>query len=332
MVKMRVVDMHCDTIGAIFDNPQKNWTLADNELHMRLDKMKEGGYFLQNFALFVYASRGESYFEKAMAMADCFDRQMALFADEICQVRSWKEIEENSRTGKMSALLTLEEGAVCEGSMEKLHAFYDRGVRMMTLTWNFPNEIGFPNIHMPENGGEPDFTVPETERGLTEFGFDLIEEMQRIGMIVDVSHLSDAGFYDVASHAKKPFVASHSDARSVCRAVRNLTDDMIRTLAEKGGVTGLNYCADFLSDSVLGISNEGTLEAIVRHAKHIVNVGGEDCLGLGSDFDGIPTHAELTGADKLPLLDRALSKAGFTQRQREKIFSENVLRVYREIL
>lgn len=203
---------------------------------------------------------------------------------------------------------------------------------MMTLTWNFPNEIGFPNIHMPENGGEPDFTVPETERGLTEFGFDLIEEMQRIGMIVDVSHLSDAGFYDVASHAKKPFVASHSDARSVCRAVRNLTDDMIRTLAEKGGVTGLNYCADFLSDGVPGISNEGTLEAIVRHAKHIVNVGGEDCLGLGSDFDGIPTHAELTGADKLPLLDRALSKAGFTQRQREKIFSENVLRVYREIL
>ncbi|MFQ8703935.1 MAG: dipeptidase [Eisenbergiella sp.] len=332
MVKMRVVDMHCDTIGAIFDNPQKNWTLADNELHMRLDKMKEGGYFLQNFALFVYASRGESYFEKAMAMADCFDRQMALFADEICQVRSWKEIEENSRTGKMSALLTLEEGAVCEGSMEKLHAFYDRGVRMMTLTWNFPNEIGFPNIHMPENGGEPDFTVPETERGLTEFGFDLIEEMQRIGMIVDVSHLSDAGFYDVASHAKKPFVASHSDARSVCRAVRNLTDDMIRTLAEKGGVTGLNYCADFLSDGVPGISNEGTLEAIVRHAKHIVNVGGEDCLGLGSDFDGIPTHAELPGADKLPLLDSALSKAGFTQRQREKIFSENVLRVYREIL
>lgn len=151
-------------------------------------------------------------------------------------------------------------------------------------------------------------------------------------MIVDVSHLSDAGFYDVASHAKKPFVASHSDARSVCRAVRNLTDDMIRTLAEKGGVTGLNYCADFLSDGVPGISNEGTLEAIVRHAKHIVNVGGEDCLGLGSDFDGIPTHAELTGADKLPLLDRALSKAGFTQRQREKIFSENVLRVYREIL
>ncbi len=279
----------------------------------------------------------------------------------------------------MSALLTLEEGAVCEGSMEKLHAFYDRGVRMMTLTWNFPNEIGFPNIHMPENGGEPDFTVPETERGLTEFGFDLIEEMQRIGMIVDVSHLSDAGFYDVASHAKKPFVASHSDARSVCRAVRNLTDDMIRTLAEKGGVTGLNYCADFLhakkpfvashsdarsvcravrnltddmirtlaekggvtglnycadflEDGVPGMPNEGTIEAIVRHAKHIVNVGGEDCLGLGSDFDGIPTHAELTGADKLPLLDSALSKAGFTQRQREKIFSENVLRVYREIL
>lgn len=329
---MRVVDMHCDTIGAIFSNPQKNWTLADNELHMRLDRMKKGGYFLQNFALFVAVSGGESCFEKAMAMADCFDRQMELFPDQISRVTSWKEIEENSRNGKMSALLTLEEGAVCEGSIEKLHAFYDRGVRMMTLTWNFPNEIGYPNVHMPENGGEPDFTVPETTKGLTEFGFDLIGEMQRIGMIVDVSHLSDAGFYDVASHAKKPFVASHSDARSVCSAVRNLTDDMIRVLAEKGGVTGLNYCADFLADGAAGVPNEGTIEAVVRHAKHIVNVGGEDCLGLGSDFDGIPTHAELTGADKLPLLEDALSKAGFTRRQIEKIFSENVLRVYREVL
>ena len=100
---MRVVDMHCDTIGAIFDNPQKNWTLADNGLHMRLDKMREGGYFLQNFALFVYAAQGESYFEKGMAMADCFDRQMALFPDQICQVRSWAEIEQNRRDKKLSA-------------------------------------------------------------------------------------------------------------------------------------------------------------------------------------------------------------------------------------
>ena len=136
--------------------------------------MREGGYFLQNFALFVYAAQGESYFEKGMAMADCFDRQMALFPDQICQVRSWAEIEQNRRDKKLSALLTVEEGAVCEGSIEKLHAFYDRGVRMMTLTWNFPNEIGFPNVHMPEDGGEPDFTVPETKKGLTEFGFCLL--------------------------------------------------------------------------------------------------------------------------------------------------------------
>lgn len=148
-------------------------------------------------------------------------------------------------------------------------------------------------------------------------------------MIVDVSHLSDAGFYDVASHAKRPFVASHSDARAICPAVRNLTDDMIGLLAEKGGVTGLNFCPSFLNAQK---DYPGTAADVARHAAHIIKVGGEDCLGLGSDFDGIRTHAELPGADAMPVLEDALAKAGLTARQRDKVMGENVLRVYREVL
>ena len=114
-------------------------------------------------------------------------------------------------------------------------------------------------------------------------------------------------FYDVASHAKRPFVASHSDARTICPAVRNLTDDMIRLLAEKGGVTGLNFCPSFLNAQK---DYPGTAADVARHAAHIIKVGGEDCLGLGSDFDGIRTHAELPGADAMPVLEDALAKAG----------------------
>lgn len=329
---MKVVDMHCDTVSAILTNQEKGWTLSENDLHVRLDKMKAGDYFLQNFALFVYAGEGVDTYQRACELADCFDRQMQLFPEKIGHVRSYFDIERNAADGKISALLTIEEGAAIQGSMEKLREFYDRGVRMMTLTWNFPNEIGYPNVTLPADGGKPDFKKPQLEKGLTEFGVEVVEQMQRMGMIVDVSHLSDAGFYDVADHANKPFVASHSNARAVCPNIRNMTDDMIRKLAEKGGVMGLNFCPDFLEMKPDGQKNNGTIEAVVRHARHIVNVGGMDCLGLGSDFDGIPTHAELTGADRMPLLADALHKSGFNAAQVEQIFSGNVLRLYREVL
>lgn len=327
---MKVVDMHCDTISRLMKHPE--WSLGENDLHVRLDKMRAGDYLLQNFALFVYMKSGKDPYEAAVEMADRFDGQMRSFQDQIGQVRTFSDIEKNREAGRLSAMLTIEEGAVIKGSMEKLQRFYDRGVRMMTLTWNFPNEIGFPNVVIPAGSDEADHTVPQVEKGLTKFGVTVVEEMQRMGMIVDVSHLSDAGFWDVFHNTKKPFVASHSNARAVCSHVRNLTDEMIRALGERGGVTGLNFCADFLTSVPKGQKNGGTIAAVVQHAKHIVNVGGMECLGLGSDFDGIDTHAELTGADKLPLLDAALEKGGFSASQREKIFGGNVLRLYRELL
>jgi membrane dipeptidase len=156
--------------------------------------------------------------------------------------------------------------------------------------------------------------------------------MEELGMIADVSHLSDAGFYDVLQYSSKPFVASHSNAREVCGCVRNLTDDMIRKLAERGGCMGLNFCADFLETVPEGQPNPGTIEAVVRHAKHIVKVGGIGVLGLGSDFDGIDTNQELPGAQSMELLWERLHQSGFTQGQLDAVFYKNVLRVYEEVL
>ena len=156
--------------------------------------------------------------------------------------------------------------------------------------------------------------------------------MESLGMIVDVSHLSDAGFYDVLEETKRPFVASHSNARKVCGCVRNLSDDMIRKLAERGGCMGLNFCADFLKVVPVGEVNPGAIEDVVRHAIHITNRGGIDVLGLGSDFDGIDTNEALPGVQNMEVLWEALHKAGYRQSELDKIFSGNVLRVYKEVL
>ncbi len=314
---MKVVDMHCDTIGALYEAEQRGEpvSLLENGLHLDLKKMEKGDYFLQNFALFVDLGHTDEPFKTCVSMADLFYREMEKNRDRIAPVTTWKEMEENWRQGKMSALLTLEEGEVCEGNPAFLRTLYRLGARMMTLTWNYENSLAWPG----KGGG-----VPETERGLKQRGFEILEEMESLGMIVDVSHLSDAGILDVLKAAKKPFVASHSDARSLASHSRNLTDEMIRGIAEKGGVIGINYCCSFLEDIPEGQKPVSRIARIIDHMKHIRQVGGIGCLGLGSDYDGITGELELPTA--------AMEEAGFTASEVEDVFYRNVLGLYRELL
>lgn len=331
---MKTVDMHCDTVSELWKREQagEKISLLDCDCHINLQKMKQGDYLLQNFALFVNMEACADPWEHVQELFALYERLMKENAGLIVPVTCTEEIERNRLSGKMSALLTVEEGGVCKGSLEKLDILYSQGVRMLTLTWNYQNELGSPNIDRKKKPTLQDTFVPNVSDGMTEMGFAFVERMEELGMIVDVSHLSDAGFWDVARRAKRPFVASHSNARQICPCVRNLTDEMIRALAEKGGVTGLNFCADFLTKAQENTPNPGTVEAVVRHAKHIVKVGGMECLGLGSDFDGIDTHAELPGADAMERLWHALVKGGFTQDQADAVFGGNVLRLYREVL
>lgn len=331
---MKIIDMHCDTISEIGekrDRELEERVLRENEGHLDLIRMKQSGYLLQNFALFVNTgARSTDPWEQVCALYRIYQEELEKNQDLIAPALRYDEIAANEAAGKMSALLTVEEGAVCHGELRKLDRLYEMGVRMLTLTWNHPNELGYPNLNR-ENGTDFLF-IPERERGLTERGRDFVRRMEELGMIVDVSHLSDAGFADVLECSSRPFVASHSNAREVCGCVRNLTDDMIRRLAERGGCMGLNFCADFLETVPEGQQNRGSLAAAVRHARHIVNVGGIEVLGLGSDFDGIDTNEELPGAQSMGGLWDALHGAGFTEGQLDRIFYGNVLRVYREIL
>ncbi len=324
----KIADMHCDTILGIYGEGK---SLYENDLHVDVKKLKKSDYILQNFAVFVKLNETKQPFQTCMDMIGCFKRELSKYTDEISQIYSYSDIEQNIKSGIISAMLTVEEGGTCEGDISKLHTLYSQGVRMLTITWNYINELGYPNA-VNAAGAIADFKTPNTTEGLTAKGYDFITEMESLRMIVDVSHLSDAGFYDVVNCSKKPFVASHSNARALTSHRRNLTDDMIRKLAERGGVIGANYAPEFLQHIDNLKDAVGTLDDIVRHIMYIRNIGGSECIGLGSDFDGIDTNRDLQDASYMDLLADRLGRAGLGSNDIDDIFYRNVLKLYKECL
>ncbi len=311
---MYVADMHCDTISAIYHNRKKGEQtgLLSNDFQVDLQKMKQGNYLLQNFAVFVDLGKEENPYQ-------CAKEQIAIFKEEIeknaClvgQVKTAEDIEKNRNKGKLSALLTLEEGEICGGDLQKLEEFYEEGVRMMTFTWNYENSLG-------------------NKAGLTEKGIAFLEKMETLGMLPDVSHLSEAGFYDVCRYSRKPFVASHSNAAVLCSHKRNLTDDMIRKIAERGGIIGANYYGLFLSEEPENGIYYSRVSRIADHILHMIHVGGISCVGLGSDFDGIDENLELSDCSKIELLERELKKRGLKENEIEAVFCRNLLNLYQEV-
>jgi len=329
---MKAIDMHCDTITALLQQKKDNinQSLRKNDLQVDLEKLRQGDYLLQNFAVFTHLGKNDRLLHVQEAI-DLYYQEIEKNNDIIKPVFSYEDIINNHQNGYISAMLTLEEGDVVFNSLALLRNYYRLGVRMITLTWNFQNAIGHPNFESHKDMTFEDLYKINTTDGLTPFGINYIKEMERLGIIIDVSHLSDAGFYDVLKYTKKPFVASHSNARSVCGVARNLSDDMIRKLAQRGGVIGINYYGDFLQESKEG-NAPSRIDDIIKHIQHIVSIGGMDCIGLGSDFDGIDDNLELINAAYVPKLQKALQQHGFTQENIEKIFYKNVMRVYREIL
>lgn len=330
---MKVADMHCDTISVILNQRRKGKEieLNTNTLNIDIEKMYKGDYLIQNFAMFVNLKSGRNPLEEVLTLIDCFYRELGKNKDSLALVLSYNDILKNQSEGKISALLTLEEGGVAISSLAFLRMLYKLGVRLMTLTWNYPNGIGCPNYNMLYNDN-PDSHAANIQDGLTQTGIEFVQEMERIGMIIDVSHLSDAGFYDVLKYTTKPFVASHSNARSVTNHCRNMTDDMIIKLAKRGGVIGINFAGEFLQECEPGKFARSTISNIVKHIKYIAGLAGVECVALGSDFDGIYQDLELSHAGKMPELEEALRASGFSEDDIEKIFFKNVLRVYKEIL
>lgn len=308
---MYSIDLHCDTASRLL---YENLKLKENNCKIDIQKLKKANAKAQVFAHFIELNIVDNPYTEFIRMYNNFINELKENEDSIEIVRNLNELESVNNKGKIGAFLSIEEGEVLEGKVERVKELYDMGIRFITLTWNFKNSIGYPNAGYKYK-----------DYGLNEKGKEIVLEMEKVGIIPDCSHLSDGGFYDLINICKKPFVATHSNARTITDHSRNLTDDMIVKLAEKGGVMGLNFCAPFL-----GSEKVPSINSMIKHLKHIKNIGGIDVLALGTDFDGIENEVEIENIGEIGKLRNALTKEGFTNSEIDKIFYGNIKRVLKE--
>jgi membrane dipeptidase len=292
--------------------------------HTDLPRLREGrvgGVFFVSFVNAPFADHGA--YENGMSWVESIHRDLIeRYPKDFALATTAAEIEAAHKHGKIAALIGLEGGHAIEDSLDKLRAFHRRGVRYMTLTWANTN-------HWGDSSG--DINKPEVlhHNGLTAFVKDVVREMNRIGMMVDVSHVSDKTFWDALEVSKAPLIASHSSSRAMANVPRNMTDEMIAALAKKGGVIQVNFNCGFLTEEKPA---HATLADAVRHIDHIRKVGGIGVLGIGSDFDGVDcTPDGLEDVSKYPNLTRALLEKGYSAEDIRKIYSGNLLRVMKAV-
>ncbi len=324
------IDLHCDTLmksflykgidSDVFEAP---------EYDVDIKRLLKAQAMAQFFAIFVPPQETyemlnmepiaeDDYIE---GLYQVFHHTVDRHKDVMDYATNAQDVERNWNDGKLSAILTMEDGVAIHGDMAKLDKYYAMGVRALSLTWNAENSIGAPNSKDPVM----------MAKGLTAFGKEAVKHMQEIGMLVDVSHASDGTFWDVYKLAQVPFVATHSNCRAVCPHTRNMTDEMIRALAEKGGVMGINFCPPFLDDTPGNqISRIDEMVAMALHEKEVA--GTADVIALGSDFDGFEGTKEVGGPDQMHLLFDALVRAGFTAKEVDQIAYGNILRVMKEAM
>jgi membrane dipeptidase len=313
-----VIDTHCDTLMSYLPQrgrPKRSLGERSEHGHIDLPRMIDGGVTCQTFA--IYTGNKPIVPDatlKALQMTDVFYEGIEA-NDGIVAVTSADEIVAAKKAGKATGLLSIEGAEPLMGDIGLLRVFYRLGVRMLSFAWNF---------RTPFADG---LGARRAESKLPELGVQALEEMERLGMIFDVSHLTDTVFWDVADVMKGPFIASHSNCRAVCDHPRNLTDDMIRALADHGGVMGMNFAPAFVD------KEKATVERMVDHVDHVVDLVGPDHVGLGSDFDGIGSTPEgLEDVSKMPNMTRVMVSRGYGDEDILKILGGNHLRVFKQII
>ena len=308
-----MIDLHCDTIMQLLDHPDSG-DLYRNTWKIDIEKLQKAHSKVQDFALFINLGETNDPYGRYEEMRNLCTTQIHLYGEHIQHVLSYQDVESVYESGKIGALMSSEEGGVLGGDLDKLKQAYQDGVRLITLTWNYPNGLGEPHCG-------------EQHKKLTPKGIEFVEVMQDLGVIVDCSHLNDAGTEQLGDILDVPFVASHSNAREVTAHTRNLPDNLIKLIANKGGVIGLNFAQSFL-----GTSPVSRIDDIVKHGLYLINKGGEDVVALGTDFDGIKPNTEIKDASEMYRLYDAFKEAGLSVEQCEKLFWKNADRLLKEIL
>jgi membrane dipeptidase len=352
------VDTHADTPTEWMEHPF-DLGVTNTRGHFDYPRMKAGGLDAEFFAAYVpakYANKGAAAY--CMKIMEAVHEMTDAYPAWVRFATSTTDIRNTVRDGKRAILIGIEGGHAIEDSLELLRAFYRFGARYMTLTHTNTN-------NWADSSGDA-----AKHNGLTPFGRQVVLEMNRLGMLVDISHVSDKTFYDAVEVSKAPVIASHSSARALASHPRNMTDDMLRALAKNGGVVQVNFYPVFLSDEVAKASkareeklkpaiaelkardpDEGEVyqagvrqlqqenplpkvpwTVIVDHIDHIVKVAGIDHVGIGSDFDGIGDTPEgMADVSKLPKIREELKRRGYSDADVRKIMGENFLRVFAEV-
>ena len=328
-----IIDTHNDTILHLMDSPPFitsdtealpiRRTLGEKSEHGQIDipRIKLGGVDCMLFAMYVspqYSSR----LLRLIQMLDKFQREVEQNSDTIAIATSYNEIMNAVKDGKIAAVITVEGGEPLEGKIESLRTIYRLGVRSLTLT-HFPRNI------LGDGSGA------DSGSHLTSFGREVVTEMNQLGMVVDISHLNETGFWDVIELTEAPVLATHSNCKALCSHHRNLTDDQIRALAENGGVINLSFCGGFIKEGV-GFNREAvkkvTIEDWLDHLDHAVNLVGADHVGVGSDLDGGCGFPGLHDVTCFPSLTEGMISRGYSDQDIEKILGANDLRVFKKVL
>lgn len=309
---MDLFDGHCDTITRCY---RHGWGLGENPGNLDLVRVKKLGRYGQFFALF-----GDELMSRDLRRPRIFDEEYGIFCREMeknrdCIVfcRTGAEAQAAFAAGKAAAFLSVEGADLLDCTLERLEDAYTKGVRAINLVWNHANILCGT-------------TAEATDRGLSADGKSYACRMQALGMLIDVSHMSDPGFWDVAELAVKPFIATHSNSRKVCGDPRNLTDDMFIALCKCGGVCGINMYTQFL-----GLDH--TVDAIVAHIEHFLSLGGEKNIAIGGDWDGCYDEmpegiVDILDAGKI--YDRLLQR-NHSEMLVHNIFFDNMMRVVSEV-
>lgn len=301
-------DLHCDTAYEIYKSKEN---LFSNTRAVDLEKYSCFQKKAQVFALWSDSSKTEDEnFVDFLHMANEFRMQAEVYKDYISLCTKAEDIEIAYVENKLSGILAVEDARLLSGDLSRLERLYECGVRILTFGWQGENKLC----------GSFD-----TDKGLTPFGFEVLKECENLGIIVDVSHLSEKGFFDVAAKASKPFMASHSNSKLLCDHPRNLSDIQIRTIASCGGICGINLVKSHLSKALEGEKSHdpaAIFDTVCQHIEHFFAIAPEStCLGL--DFDGTEPLTGLESVDKAPTLFDALTNRGMDEKQAENIFYNN---------
>jgi len=352
------IDSHIDTLQRVLmEHVDLGRKLPDGEVD--LPRLREGGMHAPFFALWVPTFyKGSEAVRRTLDLRDAMQSVLDRYPDQIELALTAADVEHIVHAHKIAAILTIEGGHQIADDLAVLRMYQRIGIRSMTLT------------HFRNNDWADSSTDKPQHNGLTDFGKEVVREMNRIGMIVDISHVSDKTFYDALAVTTKPVIASHSSCRALSSLPRNMTDDMLRALAKNGGVVGINFGGGFLSQKEADVTlrdinrigasepnltgkelddyttkmhthdnwahpkpTTATLEDALAHIDHVVKIAGIDHVGIGSDFDGISEVPHgLEDESKMPALTAALLKKGYSEADIKKIMGENTLRVMREVV